>query len=119
MAVLSQAFQTANPDLLEKLSDPGCGGCRNFIRAVEGARDAREVTRGGDVNVLFVAAPPVSKGEVIVDLRYERSAAMLFNASGALVGQLPPDKPLDAQLRLMRRANSWVVMGFRAARVAP
>jgi hypothetical protein len=112
--VLTLAFQRADATELRALSDAGCGGCNNFIGAVEGSAAAREITDGGAFKVVFAEAPPVEKGEVIVELRYERAAARILTADGSVRVELPADPPLNAQMRLLRRGDGWVVLGFRA-----
>ena len=113
MQVLTEAFQTADPTQLRSLSDPGCGGCNNFISAVEGSADAGERTEGGDFNVVFAEAPPVEDGDVIVELRYSRDAARVLTGDGSVRVEVPADPPLDAQMRLVRTGSSWIVMGLR------
>lgn len=114
--VIARALQTADATQLKSLSDAGCQGCQNFIGAVEGAKETGEVARGGDFNVLFAASPPPVDGGVVVNFRYERAAATVIDESGAVTAELPPDPPLDAQMRLLRRSGGWTVLGFRPHR---
>ncbi|MGI8535607.1 MAG: DUF6318 family protein [Mycobacteriales bacterium] len=117
--VIGQALQTADAAQLESLSDAGCQGCQNFIGAVKGAEEDGKIARGGDFSVLSAASPPLVNGEVIVSIRYERAAATIVDASGAVTAELPPDEPLDALMRLQRRPEGWIVLGFRATAVSP
>ncbi len=117
--VIGRAFQTADATQLESLSDAGCSGCRDFIGAVKGSNEAGEVTCGGDITVLDAVSPSLVDGGVVVNIRYERAAATLVNESGAITAELPPDPPLDAQMRLLRRPQGWIVLGFRATPVSP
>lgn len=111
--VLSRAFQKADASRLRSLSDSGCEGCNNFIAAIQSSAEAKEVTEGGDFSVLFTEAPPIDAGEVIVDLRYSRTAARVVAEDGAVRATLPADPTLDVQIRLVHRAGGWVVMGIR------
>lgn len=113
-AVLSKGFQEADSDALAALSDTGCGGCQNFIQAIQGSADADEVTRGGEFSVLFAESPPIINGEVVIDVRYERSKAEVIADDGAVVAVVPADPPLDAQMRLQWQSNQWLVLGLRA-----
>lgn len=115
MAVLTKAFQDADATQLRTLSDGACGGCNNFIGAVEGSAEANERTEGGEFNVVFAESPPVEDGDVIVELRYSRAAARIVTGDGTVRVELPPDPPLDAQMRLVRKDAGWVVMGLRAS----
>ena len=117
--VIGRALQTADATQLESLSDAGCQGCQNFIGAVKGSKEAREVTRGGEFTVLSAASPPLVDGGVVVQFRYERAAATVVDEFSAVTAKLPPDPPLDAQMRLLRRPGGWIVLGFRATPVSP
>ena len=114
LEVLTTSFQTADAKSLRALSDPGCGGCNNLIAAVEGAARAEEHTEGGVFAVVFAEAPPPAGGETTVELRYSRTAATIVDAAGHAVAQLPADPPLDAQMRIAKRGEEWVVLGFQA-----
>ena len=113
MQVLTEAFRSADAMQLRALSDPGCGGCNNFIGAVEGSAAANERTEGGEFTVVFAESPPVEDGDVIVDLRYSRTGARVVTGDGTVRVELPPDPPIDAQMRLVRKGAGWIVMGFR------
>ena len=114
LEVLGRALQSADPSQVKALSDSGCGGCQNLIGAVEDARSKGQHVREADFQVLFAAAPPVQDGDVVVDLRYERLEGELLDADGIVVSPIPPEKALDAQMRLMRMGKSWIVLGFRS-----
>ena len=113
MEVLGRATQTADAAQLRSLSDSGCGGCQNLIAAVEEARANGQRVREADFRVLFAVAPLVQGGDVIVDMRYERLAGQLVDDEGRVVSAITAERAVDSQMRLMRRNNGWVVLGFR------
>lgn len=117
--VIGRALQTADATQLESLSDAGCQTCQNFIGAVNGAKETGEVARGGDFTVFDAVSPSLVDGGVVVNFRYERAAATVVDESGSVTAELPPDPPLDAQMRLLRRPEGWFVLGFRATPVSP
>jgi hypothetical protein len=63
---------------------------------------------------MFAEAPPVEEGDVIVDLRYVATEVRVYGADGSLLRTTPAAAPTDGQLRLVRRADDWIVMGFRS-----
>ena len=113
MTVLQAALASSDASQLQQLSDVGCGGCQNLIRAVEEARASGQRVRGADFLVQFVEAPPVEGGEVTVDLRYARAAGVLLDDGGSVVTPIAAEGPIDAQMRLRHQADSWLVLGFR------
>ena len=114
LEVLTTAFHEADARSLRQLSDADCGGCNNFIAAVEASATEKERTEGGIFEVVFAEAPPLQSDETIVELRYLRSAATIVDSRGTTVTTLAADPPLDAQMRVRRLGESWLVLGFRA-----
>lgn len=112
---LSRGYQETDTATLRAMSDPGCGGCNNLLRAIEDARAAGERTIGGQFRLLTAAAPAVDAGETIVEMRYSRDPAVVVNMSGEQVAQIPADPPLNAQMRLRLQGTTWRVLGLQAA----
>lgn len=110
--VVEQALATGDATQLRALSDGGCGGCDNLIGAAEGGEEG-ETIRGAGFAVEFAEAPPLENEETIVALRYFRSAGELLNPDGTVAATVAPEGPIDAEMRLKRQADSWIVLGFR------
>jgi hypothetical protein len=115
MLVLQKALESSDASNFESLSDPGCGGCRNIIDAIGQASQAGQRVSGAELSVVFAEAPAVRGGETIVDLRYERRSGRLLSRDGAVVEAIPPEGPIDTQLRVRRQGEAWVVLGLRQA----
>ena len=114
LQALTIAYHEANSSPLRALSDPGCGGCNNFISAIEGSRASGERTRGGVFKVEFAEAPPIEDSETLVELRYSRTAGTIVDEHGDVGVTLPADPSVDAQMRLLYTPSGWRVLGFRA-----
>lgn len=112
MDVLSEALATGDAAQLRALSDPGCGGCTNFIGAAEGGEPGERIQDGRFV-VAFAEAPPLQDEETIVILRYTRDAGVLLRADGTVAASIAPEPALDAEMRLKRQGTGWIVLGFR------
>lgn len=112
MEVLANALASGDSAQLRGLSDPGCGGCTNFIGAVE-ARMPGERIEDAQIVVEFAEAPPLQERETIVSLRYTRLAGVLLGASGDVVASIAPEAAIDAEMRLQRVGVRWLVLGFR------
>jgi hypothetical protein len=113
LGVLQEAIATADAGELQRLSNAGCGGCRNLITAVETANRRGERVRGGEFVVQFAEAPLPTPDGVIVDVRYLRRSGVLLGSGGNVVEQFSAEGPVDAQLRLRRAGANWEVLGFR------
>lgn len=113
LEVMNAAFAGADADLVRRLSDAGCGGCNNLIGAIEEPGKEGERVEGGEYVVDFAEAPPVEGGDVIVQLRYSLTEVRVYGPDGALLRRKDPVEDLDAEMRLLRRDQSWVVAGFR------
>ena len=117
LGLISQAFATANPEVLRAVTAPGCEGCERLIASVEDLRMQERKRVGGEYLVREAAAPPVVNGDVVVDISYERAAGGVVDASGSVITSSPPVPLTNAQVRLLRRGGGWVVQGYRVVEV--
>ncbi len=115
ISVLQLALASGDTRALERISDPGCGGCTALAGAVKSAARAGQRVAGGAFVVDFAEAPPPEAGETTVEMRYARRSGMLVDAAGAKVADIPPEGPIDAQMRMRFTGDDWVVLGFRQA----
>ena len=111
--LVNEAFDAGDATAVRGLSDPGCDGCNNLIKAIEKEDKPGERIEGGDFEVLFAESPPVEDGDVIVDLRYGVSELRVVGEDGQILRTTPAEPGIDAQLRLMREGQLWMVRGFR------
>jgi hypothetical protein len=113
LGLMNQAFSTRDSSLVRRVSDPGCGGCNNLIGAIDESPEEGERVEGGKYVVAFAEAPPVEEGDVIVEVRYSLTEVRVLAPDGSLIRRTPPVENVDAQMRLLRRGNAWIVAGFR------
>lgn len=113
LEVIGAAFASADPTQLEALSAPGCGGCDALIGSITELREQGRKRLGGDYIVKSVAAPPVERGDVILEIAYAREAGQVVDETGRVFASAPPVPVTNAQLRLIRQGMSWVVQGYR------
>jgi hypothetical protein len=113
LELLNEAFRSDDASAVRAVSDSGCGGCVNLIGAIEAPSEAGERTEGGEYVLKFAEAPPVEAGDVIVELRYSLTELRVLNAEGRVIDRKPPVDKVDAQMRLLRRGDTWLVAGFR------
>ncbi len=111
--VLNRAFAAGDAAQVRELSDPGCDACNNLIRAIEEEPDPGERVEGGDYQIVFAESPPTNAGDVVVEVRYALTEVRVVNPQGDVVRTEPAEPGIDAQVRLLRRGDSWIVRGFR------
>lgn len=112
---ISAAFASGDAAAVRALSDPECGGCNNFVDAIEEPLPPGERVEGGALSVVFAESPPVDGGDVIVTIRYAIEEVRVVGDSGDVIRTTPAEPAIDAEMRLIRTGNSWRVMGFRSA----
>jgi hypothetical protein len=113
IGLISEGFRAGDATAVRAFSDPGCGGCNNFIGAIEDEVPDGERVEGGDLSVAFAESPPIQGGDVVVTLRYAIDEIRVLNAGGDVLRVTPAEPAIDAEMRLVRRDGGWVVMGFR------
>ena len=113
MAVLEAALSSARTSELERISDPGCGGCRALLAAIRSARASGQRVTGASFVVQYAEAPLVEAGETTVDLRYVRQPGELVDVNGSVVAKIAAEGPVDAQMRMRKAGDAWLVLGFR------
>ena len=113
IATLQAALASGDSRALASLSAPSCGGCTNLMEAIAAAASAGHRVRRAELVVAFSEAPQVRDGETIVDLRYQRRAGDVVNASGDIVQAIPAEGAIDTQLRVTHTGSGWLVLGFR------
>lgn len=111
--VLTDAFNRRDASAVRALSDPGCGGCRNLIGAIEAPDKPGETVEGGAFLVDGTASPPLEQGTTVVSLRYHVAAVRVSDATGSTLRNLRATKPINAEVRLRRLSDGWIVLGFR------
>lgn len=110
--VVNAGLQSGDASAVQRLSDPGCGGCVNLIGAIEEDPQPGERIEGGLFELAFAEAAPAEEGVIAVDLRYSVSALRVLDDDGRVLREKPASTSLDAQLFLKRAQEGWIVRGF-------
>lgn len=113
MAVLDYALHTGDADRLKTLSDSGCVGCNNLVKAVQTASLAKQTVQDADITVVSVASPALADGETVTDLRFRRAAGAVVDADGQTVKSIKVQGDQDVQLRVRLQQGKWIVLGYR------
>ena len=108
-AQVNEAYGTANPDLLDGLSDSGCSTCAAFSRAIADMQGKRQHLEGLAVRVLSAEAPPEQNGIVAVDVFADAPARTLVDSTGAVLQRGQADPKYHVTVFLKRVTQGWVV----------
>ncbi len=114
-SVVNDAYASGDPAQVIALSDSSCGSCANIVADIERLNNAGLRVEGHRFKLRFAeAAPPDTDGSVIVDFRFSSDAYVEVNTAGETRLTEPPQVDQDAQVKLLWRHSSWIVLGIRA-----
>jgi predicted lipid-binding transport protein (Tim44 family) len=113
-AEVQRAFAAKDPEIVRRLSAPGCKACDRFITSLTNLRD-----EGGRVtDVLYdikAAEAPATDGQTArVTVIYDSPAIQGFDAQGNVVREEPAVTGFEEQLDLVRGAGGWLVQEVTA-----
>ena len=112
--VVNAAYDRLDPEPVAALSASECNSCANILKDVVRLREAGLRVAGDRFKILFAeASPPDPDGSIIVDFRFSSDPYVEKDASGKQVREEPAQKDQDAQAKLIRRGDGWVVTAIR------
>lgn len=68
---------------------------------------------GGKYEIISAVAPADDPRDVIVNVDYNRAASRVVGADGDVLQEDPAAKSVNAQFRVVRDGDRWVVYGYR------
>lgn len=108
--VVNQAYATLDAAQVAALSGTECASCANVVADVERLRDASVTVAGSRFKIAFAeAAPSDEDGSIVVDLRFSSDPYVEVSADGTTVREEPAQVDVDAQVKVVRQAEAWVV----------
>jgi hypothetical protein len=108
---LNVAFSTSDGSLVRRYSDPECGTCQNYAKALDTNPD--HVIRGDSFSIIDVAALPVARDGTLVEVFFNVPARELVDANGRVLEALPAAPNRHFTLNVLRTATGWSVRGIR------
>ena len=92
-----------------------CNSCNNIIDDIKRLSEQDHAVSGDRFRVVSTAAaPPAPDGSVVVDVRYDIDAYVETDKSGKEFLNNAPKSDQDLQIRLVRSASGWLVLGLRS-----
>lgn len=112
--LVNGAYRTLDPALVAAASTEECGSCGNIVKDVRRLKASSLSVAGPRFTLDYAeAAPPEADGSVIVDFRFSSDPYVERNETDSVVREEPAQVGQDAQVKLVRRSNSWAVMAIR------
>ncbi len=112
---VSAAYATADPGLLEGLSDVACATCARYAESARLLRvDGKHIV-GQSVVVVSVEAPAATNGFVAADVFFDVPSRAVADRAGHLIEQLGSRPRAHQPFFLQRRGESWSVRAVKQA----
>ena len=111
---VERAYEQRDPEVIARLSAPGCKACGFFIDSIMASRDKDERIEGATYEIVFAEAPAIRDGKVAVSVVYNGPEAVRYAADGSVVSREPAASNDQQEVELVRVARSWLVQEVRA-----
>jgi len=110
-AVYNHAFWTADPSMLEEISDSGCRFCSSAISAVRDVRSHHARIEGGRITVLgAVAAPTTGSVRTVVAVHLRQEGQIRFSPSGSVELSSSPSPSYQLDVAVTHVSGRWIVL---------
>lgn len=110
--VINAAVATNNAQQLAALSGPDCDSCQNYLASIAKTVADRGHVESGKLSVLSAVAPQLEAGAGTVLLDFTATEFVSRTADGRELQRFPPVGKRSAELRCLRRGDSWIVDSF-------
>jgi len=114
-AEVERAYRERDPDVVARLSAPGCEACSRFVDSLASSRDNNERVEGVVYEIRMAEAPARSSSRTVVAVVYDGPEAVRYAADGAVITREPAVTSFEEELELIRTGRSWLVQEVRAA----
>lgn len=110
---VGRAFAAKDPEIIRRLSAPGCRACDMFVESLTKLRDNNERASDIDFDIVFAEAPAPDGDQVRVDVIYNTDDLQRFDADGKLIYEEKAVQGAQVQMTLVRGGDAWLVQEVR------
>lgn len=104
------AYKQRDPEIVSRLSAPGCVACERFVASIARLRDNNERSEGLVYGILFAQAPGNDGTEARVDVIYSGPEVVRYDAQGQEINREAAAVNAEEQVNLVRsEAGTWLV----------
>lgn len=111
---VGRAFAEKDPEIIRRLSAPGCEACTLFVDSLTKLRDNNERASQFSFEVVFAEAPAPTGEEVRVDVIYNTPDIQRFDASGKVIYEEAAAQGEQVEMTLTRGGSGWLVKEVRS-----
>lgn len=108
-AEIERAFVERDPEIVRRLSAPGCAACSRFVASLTNLRDNNERTEGVVYMIVAAEAQAISGNTTRVAVVYNGPPTVRYDASGQVIRREPAATMVAEELGLIRSGESWLV----------
>lgn len=109
-AQVELGYQRKDPNLVARLSAPGCSACARFVSSITRLRANNERVEGLVYDITFAAAPATDGLVARVDIIYNGPEVVRYDATGQVVNREPAAAGAEEQVDLVEApAGGWLV----------
>lgn len=106
---ITRAWAARDPQVVARLSAPGCQVCRRYIDSMTEARTKGQVLSPVTFELTLVESEAVDAGVARVSVIYDGPAITRTDADGREVTLEPAVKGAQTDVELVRHGRSWLV----------
>lgn len=108
-AEVERAWAEADPEIIRRLSAPGCESCQLFIDSITNLREDGGRITPVTYEIKAAEAPALTGDEARVTVIYDSPAIQRFDGAGNLLREEPAVTNFEEELRLVRGDGGWLV----------
>ncbi len=113
-AEVERAYREKDPEIVRRLSAPGCVACSRFLESLTAIRDKGETVTPVVYEIVSAEAPAISGREARVDVIYNSPAITRRDRTDAVIAREPGVKNFEEQVTLVRGGSGWLVRAVKA-----
>jgi hypothetical protein len=111
---VSRGYANKDPEIVRRLSAPGCKACERFIASMTALRDDAQTVTPVVYNITAAESPEITGAQARVDVMYDSPEVVSRDRSGAVLFTEPEVSGFLEQMTLARGPSGWLVQELAA-----
>jgi len=111
---VTRGYAEKDPEIIRRISAPGCSACERFIASMTAMRDEGETSTPVIYHIIGAEAPAFDGPRARVDVLYDSPEITARDKSGKVLYTEPKVTMFEEQLTLVRASSGWLVQEVRS-----
>jgi hypothetical protein len=111
---VTRGYAEKDPEVIERLSAPGCSACERFVASMTALRDEGETVTPVTYTITAAESPGLNGPQARVDVMYDSPEVISRDSSGAIISTEPEVTGFQEQVTLVRGPSGWLVQEVAA-----